>query len=77
MNAIELTKQLMSKTGTTYQKLAYDTELGTVSNLHQMLSRKDLKVSTFIKMLDAMGYQLIVQDTSGLDEEYVLDGEEV
>lgn len=77
MNAIELTKQLMSKTNMTYRDLAHFAELGTVSNLHQMLSRKDLKVSTFIKMLDAMGYQLIVQDTSGLDEEYVLDGEEV
>ena len=77
MNAIEITKQLMSKTGMTYRDLAHFANLGTVSNLHQMLSRKDLKVSTFVKMLEAMDYQLIVQDTNDLEEEHVVDNEEM
>ena len=77
MNANELTKQLMTETGTTYQKLAGDTELGTASNLHQILSRKDLKVSVFVKLLEAMDYQLIVQDINNFKEEYVIDNEEV
>ena len=76
MNAIELSKQLMSETGTTYQKLADDTELGTASNLYQMLSRKDLKVSTFVKILDAMGCQLIVENLE-TDEDYIIDNEEI
>lgn len=76
MNAIELSKQLMNETGTTYQKLADDTELGTASNLYQMLSRKDLKVSTFVKILDAMGCQLIVENLE-TDEDYIIDNEEI
>lgn len=76
MNAIELTKQLMSETHITYQQLADATELGTPSNLYQMLSRKDLKVSTFVKILDAMDCQLVVQSMNA-DDDYVIDNEEV
>lgn len=73
MDAINLTKQLMSKTHMTYRDLAHLADLGTVSNLHQMLSRKDLKVSTFVKILEAMDYQLIVQDLDDMDEDYVIE----
>jgi predicted transcriptional regulator len=76
MNAIELTKQLMSETHITYQQLADATELGTPSNLYQMLSRKDLKVSTFVKILEAMDCQLVVQSMN-TDDDYVIDNEEV
>lgn len=76
MNAIELTKQLMSETHITYQQLADATELGTPSNLYQMLSRKDLKVSTFVKILEAMDCQLVVQSMNA-DDDYVIDNEEV
>lgn len=76
MNAIELTKQLMSETHITYQQLADATELGTPSNLYQMLSRKDLKVSTFVKILEAMDCQLVVQSMNA-DNDYVIDNEEV
>lgn len=76
MNAIELIKQLMSETHITYQQLADATELGTPSNLYQMLSRKDLKVSTFVKILEAMDCQLVVQSMNA-DDDYVIDNEEV
>ena len=76
MNAIELTKQLMSETHITYQQLADATELGTPSNLYQILSRKDLKVSTFVKILEAMDCQLVVQSMNA-DDDYVIDNEEV
>lgn len=75
MNAIDITKKIMTKTGMTYRDLAHFGELGTASNLHQMLSRKDLKVSTFVKMLEAMDFQLVVQSTLDSDE-YVVDYEE-
>lgn len=77
MNAIKLAKQLISNTKMTYQDLAHFTDLGTASNLHQMLSRKDLKVSTFVKILEAMDYQLVVQDINGFGEDYVIDNEEI
>lgn len=76
MNAIELTKQLMSETHITYQQLANAAKLGTASNLYQILSRKDLKVSTFVKILEAMDCQLVVQSMNA-DDDYVIDNEEV
>lgn len=76
MNAIELTKQLINNSHFTYQQLANITKSGTASNLHQMLSRKDLKVSTFVKLLEAMDCQLIVENLN-TDEEYMIDNEEV
>ena len=76
MNAIELTKQLMGETHITYQQLANAAKLGTAPNLYQMLSRKDLKVSTFVKILEAMDCQLVVQSMNA-DDDYVIDNEEV
>ena len=38
-----------------------------------MLHRNDLKVGTFVKMLEVMGYQLIVQNTESISEETLVD----
>lgn len=73
MSANEFVKELMRKNKISYHDLARLAELGTPSNLHQMLSRKDLKVSVFAKLLEAMDYELLAVDLNDPDNEYVID----
>lgn len=73
MNAIDTIQEIMKNTGTTLSDLVEYSELGTKQNIHQMLSRNDLKVSTFVSMLETMGYQLVVQHTENENEEIVID----
>lgn len=74
MTAIETIRSLMEQDGYTLSELSEYSDLGSKSNICQMLSREDLRVSTFTKMLEVMGYQLIVQGTD--DKEIVIDYEE-
>lgn len=73
MTAIQIIKILMKETKTSYPDLSMGTDLGSTSNICQMLSRKDLKVSTFVKILNAMEYDLIVQDANGMKEDMLVD----
>lgn len=75
MTAIEIVQNIMSDTGTSYAELAEYGELGTKENVYQMLKCKDLKVGTFVKMLETMGYQLIAQNVT--DENDILVDYEV
>ena len=74
MTAIEAVRSLMEQEGYTLSELAEYSDLGSKSNICQMLSREDLKVGTFVKMLEVMGYQLIAQGTD--DGEIIIDYEE-
>ncbi len=74
MTAIETIRMLMQQEGYTLSELAEYSDLGSKSNICQMLSREDLKVGTFVKMLEVMGYQLVVQGAN--DNEFVIDNEE-
>lgn len=74
MTAIETIRMLMQQEGYTLSELAEYSDLGSKSNICQMLSREDLKVGTFVKMLEVMGYQLVAQGTN--DNEFVIDNEE-
>lgn len=76
MRAIEVVESIMSNTGTSLSELAEYGELGTKENVYQMLHRNDLKVSTFVKMLEVLGYQLIAQNTE-TEEDIIIDYEEV
>lgn len=76
MTAIETIKNLMEQSGTTLSNLTEYADIGTKSNLCQMLSRNDLKVGAFVKMLEVMGFQLIVQSME-TTEEIIIDYEEV
>lgn len=76
MTASEIIKIVMTTSCTSLSELTEYADLGTKSNIVQMLSRKDLKVGTFVKLLEVMGFQLVAQSTEST-EEYVLDyGEE-
>ncbi len=74
MTAIETIRMLMQQEGYTLSELAEYSDLGSKSNICQMLSREDLKVGTFVKMLEVMGYQLVAQGAN--DNEFVIDNEE-
>lgn len=74
MTAIETIRLLMQQEGYTLSELAEYSDLGSKSNICQMLSREDLKVGTFVKMLEVMGYQLVAQGAN--DNEFVIDNEE-
>lgn len=71
MTAIEIVQDTMRHTGTSLQELAEYGDLGTRENVYQMLKRKDLKVGSFVKMLEVMGFQLVVQNTETDNETVV------
>ena len=75
MTAIETIESLMGQTQTSLSELAEYGDLGSKENVYQMLKRNDLKVSTFVKMLDVFGYQLVAQGTDNYDE-IIVDYEE-
>lgn len=72
MTAIEIIKMLMKSTGMSLNSLSAYSDLGSRSNLWQMLNRDDLKVRTFMQMLETMGYELVVRE-SETGEEHVVD----
>lgn len=76
MTAIETVENLMKITETTFSELAEYADLGTKENVFQMLKRQDLKVGTFTKLLEVMGFQLVVQSVESSDE-IVIDYEGV
>ena len=73
MTAIEIIESIMSSSDTSLSEIAEYGDLGTKENVYQMLHRNDLKVGTFVKMLEVMGYQLIVQNTESISEETLVD----
>ena len=74
MTAIETVQKIMEQTGTTLSDFEKYSRLGSSSNICQMLSRNDLKVGTFVEMLETMGFQLIAQ-SGETDEEIIVDNE--
>lgn len=72
MTAIEMIEIAMDKTHTSFSEIAEYGNLGTKENVYQMLKRQDLKVGTFMKMLEVMGFQLVVIGEENL-EEFVID----
>lgn len=72
MTAIEAIYQIMRETDSSYAVLSEYTDLGTRENIYQMLKRQDLKVGSFMKMAEAMGYQLILQNVEN-DNEFIID----
>ena len=76
MTAIETVENLMKITETTFSELAEYADLGTKENVFQMLKLQDLKVGTFTKLLEVMGFQLVVQSVESSDE-IVIDYEGV
>lgn len=74
MKAIETIREVMKVTGTTLSDLEKYSDLGSLSNISQMLNRNDLKVGTFVEMLEVMGFQLIAQ-SGETDNEIIVDND--
>lgn len=75
MTAIETIRKIMNDTNTTLSDLKNYTELGSTSNICQMLNRNDLKVGSFVEMLEIMGFQLVAKSEETC-ETYIIDYEE-
>lgn len=63
MTAIETVRAIMEANSISLGELVEYADMGTKSNICQLLSRNDLKVGTFVRLLETMGFQLIVQST--------------
>lgn len=75
MTAIEVICYIMETNGVSLAELSEYADLGSKSNVHHLLNlRKDLKVGTFVKMLEALGYQLVIQSEE-TEDEIVIDYE--
>lgn len=72
MTAIEMIETAMKESDMSFADIAEYGNLGTKENVYQMLKRQDLKVGTFVKMLEVMGFQLVVQGEEN-SEEFVID----
>lgn len=76
MTAIDIIHMIMKNSNISLSELTEYVDMGTKSNVCQLLSRNDLKVGTFVKLLETMGFQLIAQNMEN-SEEFILDYEEV
>lgn len=75
MTAIEAICYIMETNGVSLAELSEYADLDSKSNVHHLLNlRKDLKVGTFVKMLEALGYQLVIQSEE-TEDEIVIDYE--
>ena len=75
MTAIEVICYIMETNGVSLAELSEYADLGSKSNVHHLLNlRKDLKVGTFVKMLEALGYQLVIQSEE-TEDKIVIDYE--
>lgn len=75
MTAIEAICYIMETNGVSLAELSEYADLGSKSNVHHLLNlRKDLKVGTFVKMPEALGYQLVIQSEE-TEDEIVIDYE--
>lgn len=69
MTAIEAIREIMQSNKVSLSELSEYADLGSKSNVHHLLNlRNDLKVGTFVKMLEALGYQLVIQSEETEDE---------
>lgn len=63
MTANEVIRKLMIVTGTTFSELAEGSLQGSASGITQKVNySEDMKVSTFVDLLETMGYRLSVRD---------------
>lgn len=64
MNEKEIITAAMKTCGWTQKELASQSGYNTQSAISNRLSGKSMRVDTFVKLLSAMGYEVIVQSTS-------------
>ena len=71
MNEKEIIKTAMAADGITQKELAEALEWGSQQAVGNMLTRKNsMRLDNFVKMLNAMGYDVVVRKKLGVSEEW-------
>lgn len=71
MNEKEIIKTAMSARGYNQTMLASAAGLKRQSNVSEMLRGKSLRVDNFVKLLDAMGFDVVVKDRNSANRENI------
>ena len=74
MKALDVVKECMRRRNYTQLKLAKDVGYSSNTGISEILRRDDIKSRHFIKLLNALGYELVVRDKYS-KEEIVVTGE--
>ena len=69
MNEKDIVRAAMSARGITQKMLAEQAGLKYQSNVSEMLGSRSLRVDNFVKLLNAMGFDVIVKDRNGKNRE--------
>lgn len=69
MNEKEVVKAAMAARGYNQAMLADAAGLKRQSNVSEMLRGKSLRVDSFVKLMNAMGFDVIVKDRNGKNSE--------
>lgn len=74
MNEKEIIRAAMSEGGVTQKELAEALKLSGQQAVGNMLARKNsMRLDNFVKMLDAMGYAVVVKKKIGASDEWKVD----
>lgn len=74
MNASEIVKRAMKADGITQKELATALEFSSQQALGNMLSRRNgMRIDNFIKIMDKMGYEIVVRKKLGVSEEWAVE----
>lgn len=74
MNASDIVKKAMKADGITQKELAVALELSSQQSIGNMLTRRNgMRIDNFIKMLDKMGYEIIVRKKLGVSDEWKVE----
>lgn len=74
MKANEVVQQIMENDGVTQKKLAEALGFDAPQYVGNMLYRKNgMRVDNLVKMLNAMGYEVVIRKKIGKSEEWKVD----
>jgi len=69
MNFKYIVRSALKETGTTQQRLAEEMGYSTgQANIAKIFTRKDIYLSTFVKMLNKLGYEVVVRKKTSSPE---------
>lgn len=69
MNEKNIIKEAMKSRGYNQSQLAGAAGLKRQSNVSELLRGKSMRVDSFVKLLDAMGFDVVVKDRNGANRQ--------
>lgn len=74
MNASEIVKKAMKADGITQKELAIALDLSSQQSIGNMLARRNgMRIDNFVRMMDKMGYEIVVRKKLGVSDEWKVD----